>query len=131
VRHIGVGQARHWAPVGTSGHRYRICWGTSQNIIRLETSVDGRELPVEWLCFGPRGVPIGDILLQQKIALEGDEEAALLIAGRTPVPIAGMLTPQEIMYAVEPSLVGQRLQVRAPTDHSGWYGVAGPESGNY
>jgi hypothetical protein len=34
-------------------------------------------------------VPIGDILLQQKIALEGDEEATLRIAGRSPVPILG------------------------------------------
>jgi hypothetical protein len=71
---------------GTTGHRYRICWGTSQNIIRLEELPEGRELPVERLCFGPRGVPVGDILLQQKIALEGDEEATLRIAGRTPVP---------------------------------------------
>jgi hypothetical protein len=73
-----------------TGNRYRICWGTSQNIIRLETSiVDGLEKPAERLYFGPRGVPIGDILLHQKIALEGDEEAALRIAGRTPVPITG------------------------------------------
>jgi hypothetical protein len=70
---------------GTTGHRYRICWGISQNIIRLEI-VHGRERAVERLCFGPRGVPIGDILLQQKIALEGDEQAALRIAGRSPVP---------------------------------------------
>jgi hypothetical protein len=81
---------------GTTGHRYRICWGISQNIIRTIEMLDGRELPVERLCFGPRGVPIGDILLHQKIALEGDEEAALRIAGRSPV-------------------VGQRL--RMPADY--------------
>jgi hypothetical protein len=69
---------------GTTGHCYRICWGTIQNIIRTEM-LDGREIPVERLCFGPRGVPLGDVLLQQKIALEGDEEATLRIAGRAPV----------------------------------------------
>jgi hypothetical protein len=72
---------------GHTGDRYRICWGTSQNIIRLLMR-EGREVAIERLCFGPRGVPIGDILLHQKIALEGDEEAALRIAGRSPVPIA-------------------------------------------
>jgi hypothetical protein len=41
-----------------TGHRYRICWGTSQNIIRTEILENGRELPVKRLCFGPRGVPM-------------------------------------------------------------------------
>jgi hypothetical protein len=95
---------------GHTRHRYRICWGTSQNIIRIEMLENGRELPVERLCFGPRGVPIGDILLHQKIALEGDEQAALWIAGRAPVP----LLPGNYMH---PDWVGQRLQVRMPPDY--------------
>jgi ABC transporter substrate binding protein len=39
---------------GTSGHRYRICWGTSQNIIRLEGSADVREVAAE-RCHRGRG----------------------------------------------------------------------------
>jgi hypothetical protein len=102
-----------------SRNRYRICWGTSQNIIRLEI-VDGREIPAERLCFGPRGVPIGDILLHQKIALEGDEQAALRIAGRTPV---GLLSganwaegPFAQGYAAPDHHVGQRLQTVAAVE---------------
>jgi hypothetical protein len=48
-------RSRSFVVIGEhTGNRYRICWGTSQNIIRLETSVDGREIPAERLCFGPR-----------------------------------------------------------------------------
>jgi hypothetical protein len=44
-------RSRSFVVIGEhTGNRYRICWGTSQNIIRLETSVDGREIPAERLC---------------------------------------------------------------------------------
>ena len=34
-------------------------------------------------CFGPEGeLPIGDVMLAQKIALENDEQAALALANR-------------------------------------------------
>jgi hypothetical protein len=118
---------------GHTRYRYRICWGTSQNIIRLEMSTiaDGVEKPVERLCFGPRGVPIGDIMLQQKIALEGDEEATLRIAGRSPIgPRANANTavrmgpdgPVHVDSNGQPAQVGMEpLQVRMPQrEFVGW-----------
>jgi hypothetical protein len=34
-------------------------------------------------CFGPEGeLPIGDVMLAQKIALENDEQATLALANR-------------------------------------------------
>jgi hypothetical protein len=81
---------------------------------------------VERLCFGPRGgVPIGDVLLQQKLALEGDEEATLRIAGRTPVPIMGQqaywMRPEGLVQMdarqMYPAGIDQNLQVRTPPDY--------------
>ena len=44
---------------------------------------DERDLRVAVLCFGPTELlPVDDIILAQKIALEADEESALLIANR-------------------------------------------------
>ena len=59
-----------------TGCRYVITSGYSNNVCRMDESgnSDAR------LCFGPRGVPLGDILLAQKLTLETDEEEALRVA---------------------------------------------------
>ena len=63
-----------------SGKRYRIRSERQMNIDELDDY--GRRVAV-W-CFGPeRYLPIGDVLLAQKLALENDEQAALAIANRS------------------------------------------------
>jgi hypothetical protein len=65
---------------GTTGARYRIWWGQQMNVQEL----DGKHLHGQWLCFVPSGnLPVGDILLAQKIALEVCEEAVLNLARRS------------------------------------------------
>jgi hypothetical protein len=45
--------------------------------------LDGRGARVAVWCFGPEGqLPIGDVILAQKIALETNERAALAVANR-------------------------------------------------
>jgi hypothetical protein len=62
-----------------SGRRYRIRRDRQMNIDEL----DGRGARVAIWCFGPEGeLPIGDIMLAQKIALETDEQAVLAVANR-------------------------------------------------
>jgi hypothetical protein len=62
-----------------SGKRYRICRGRQMNVHELDQN--GVQIAV-W-CFGPEGcLPVGDIMLAQKIALETDEHAALAVANR-------------------------------------------------
>ena len=57
-----------------SGKRYRIRHGRQMNIDEL----DERGARVAVWCFGPEGqLPIGDVILAQKIALETNERAAL------------------------------------------------------
>jgi hypothetical protein len=70
----------HFEVVGSrTGKRYRIRGNRVVNIDEL----DERGLLVATWCFGPEeSLPMGDILLAQKIALENDEEAALAIAIR-------------------------------------------------
>ena len=52
-------------------HRYRIYAGASQNVCK----VDERGRPGLGLCFMPTGsLPIGDVMLAQKIALETRED---------------------------------------------------------
>ena len=60
-----------------SGKRYRICYGTSTNVYEM----DGRDRVVLGWCFRPVGslVP-GDVMLAQKIALETNERATLMVA---------------------------------------------------
>lgn len=60
-----------------SGKRYRVCYGTSTNVYEMDQK--GRVV-VGW-CFRPAGslVP-GDVMLAQKIALETNERAALMVA---------------------------------------------------
>ena len=44
---------------------------------------DGRGVRIAVWCFGPEGhLPLGDVMLAQKLALETDEQAALAIANR-------------------------------------------------
>jgi hypothetical protein len=75
---------RYFDVVGSdTGKRYRIYRGRVMNIAELD--VDGR-MERQW-CFGPeRAVAIGDIMLAQKIALEGFETEALAIARDTRSP---------------------------------------------
>ena len=62
-----------------SGKRYRICRGRQMNVHELDQN--GVQIAV-W-CFGPEGcLPVSDIMLAQKIALETDEHAALAVANR-------------------------------------------------
>ena len=64
-----------------SGKRYRICRGRQMNVHELDQN--GVQIAV-W-CFGPEGcLPVSDIMLAQKIALETDEHAALAVANRCP-----------------------------------------------
>jgi hypothetical protein len=60
-----------------SGKRYRICYGTSTNVYEM----DPKEHVVVGWCFRPVGSLVaGDVMLAQKIALETNERAALMIA---------------------------------------------------
>jgi hypothetical protein len=70
----------HFEVTGSrTGKRYRIRHDRVVNIYEI----DERGGPVAIWCFGPEGsLPIGDIMLAQKIALENDEDAALAIAIR-------------------------------------------------
>jgi hypothetical protein len=67
-----------------AGKRYRIQYGAATNV--FETDEAGH--PVMGWRFLPNGglVP-GDVMLAQKIALETDERAALLVACRFPVKV--------------------------------------------
>lgn len=68
-----------------SGKRYRITYGAAQNVYELDEG--GRS--VMGLCFVPEGYLVaGDVMLAQKIALETDEAAAMMVARRFP-PRAG------------------------------------------
>ena len=71
---------RHFEVQGShSGKCYRIRDRRFMNIDELNK--DGARIAV-W-CFGPAGcLPIGDVMLAQKIALETDEQAALAVANR-------------------------------------------------
>jgi hypothetical protein len=45
--------------------------------------LDQNDVQIAIWCFGPEGcLPVGDIMLAQKIALETDEHAALAVANR-------------------------------------------------
>jgi hypothetical protein len=63
-----------------TGKCYRIRRGRSMNID--EVSQEG-DLGRVW-CFGPVGhLPLGDVMLAQKLALEIDEQATLAVANRS------------------------------------------------
>jgi len=62
---------------GESGRRYRIHVGAATNVCEI----DERGRPKAGLCFLPIGdLPIGDVMLAQKIALETSESCALAVA---------------------------------------------------
>jgi len=62
---------------GDTGKRYRIYAGAAANV--CEMGENGR--PNIGLCFLPAGdLPIGDVMLAQKIALEASEGSALAVA---------------------------------------------------
>ena len=62
-----------------TGKRYRIRRGRNMNIEEL--GQNGAQVAV-W-CFGPAGhLPLGDVMLTQKLALETNEQAALGVANR-------------------------------------------------
>jgi hypothetical protein len=60
-----------------TGRRYRIWLGTATNINEL----DGMGRTAARWCFVPgECLPVGDVMLAQKIALENDEQSALAVA---------------------------------------------------
>lgn len=60
-----------------TGRQYRIYAGASTNVCE----VDEKGHPTRGLCFMPRGdLPVGDVMLSQKIALECCENRALQVA---------------------------------------------------
>jgi hypothetical protein len=66
-----------------TGKRYRIHRYSQMNIEEL----DERGMGVTTWCFLPEGkLPVGDVMLAQKIALETDERTALAIANRVRRP---------------------------------------------
>ena len=66
---------------GDTGGRYRIRRGHQMNVERIDRT--GR--PVSLLCFMPEGrLPVGDVMLAQKLALECFESEALWTANRLP-----------------------------------------------
>ena len=66
-----------------SGKRYRIRRREHMNVDEL----DERGARVAIWCFKPEGyLPVGDIMLAQKVMLETDEQAALVIANQHPAP---------------------------------------------
>jgi hypothetical protein len=62
-----------------TGKRYCIEYGEAANVFEI----DEAGCPVMGWCFLPKGgLVAGDVMLAQKIALENDERAALLVARR-------------------------------------------------
>ena len=66
---------------GETGQKYRI-----RNALQMNVDVlDRHGRPTSTLCFGPRGgLPIGDSMLAQKLALELFERDALAVANWSP-----------------------------------------------
>lgn len=65
-----------------TGTRYRIRYGRTTNVVEVDEA--GR--PTVGWCFVPIGSLVaGDVMLAQKIALETNERAALLVAQPFPV----------------------------------------------
>ena len=66
---------------GDTGRRYRIRVGRTLNVAQLNASGGC----VRMLCFEPQGqLPVGDVMLAQKIALELFESKALRVANASP-----------------------------------------------
>jgi hypothetical protein len=73
---------RYFEVIGSnSGRRYRIRQGRQMNIDELDRN--GKRMAL-W-CFVPAGrLPVGDVPLAQRIALESDEQNTLAIAHKNP-----------------------------------------------
>ena len=72
---------------GDTGRRYRIYDGRTLNIAQLNES-GGRD---RLLCFEPEGtLPVGDVMLAQKIALELFEAEAISVANASPAWVIGL-----------------------------------------
>jgi hypothetical protein len=72
---------------GDTGTRYRIRDGRTLNIAQLNESGGC----VRLLCFEPEGtLPVGDVMLAQKIALELFEVEALSMANASPAWVIGL-----------------------------------------
>jgi len=66
---------------GDTGRRHRIRVGRTLNVAQLNASGGC----VRMLCFEPQGqLPVGDVMLAQKIALELFESKALRVANASP-----------------------------------------------
>ena len=66
---------------GDTGKRYRIRHGCQLNVEQLDQNGRRKQL----LCFMPKGgLPVGDVMLAQKIALELFEIDAIRAANRSP-----------------------------------------------
>jgi hypothetical protein len=78
---------------GDTGKQYRIYPGTSSNVCEI----DEKGRPKLGLCFRTMGeLPIGDVMLAQKIALENCESGALAVARRF-VPPVFMFRPGRLL----------------------------------
>jgi hypothetical protein len=67
---------------GDTGKRYRIRVGRTLNVAQLNASGGC----VRMLCFEPQGtLPVGDIMLAQKLALELFESDAIKVANASPM----------------------------------------------
>jgi hypothetical protein len=73
---------RYFDVIGSdTGATYRIRHGSQMNVERL----DHKGSCVQLLCFMPEnGLPIGDVMLAQKIALELFESEAIRVANKSP-----------------------------------------------
>jgi hypothetical protein len=76
-----------------TGKQYRIYLGTSSNVCEI----DEKGRPTLGLCFRTMGeLPIGDVMLAQKIALENCESGTLAVARRF-VPPVFMFRPGRLL----------------------------------
>ena len=74
---------------GDTDTRYRIHRGYQMNVEELDRK--GRR--IRWLCFMPEGrIPMGDVMLAQKVALELFEADAIRVANRSPAWDATLAT---------------------------------------
>jgi hypothetical protein len=91
-----------------TGNRYRICKGDIFNVEEL----DDRGVQVRAWCIRGNGVPIGDISLAQKIALEAFESEDLRIANRSSGTIWPSAPP--VLGRSSHGLVGRNLTELCP-----------------
>jgi hypothetical protein len=75
----------HFDLVSEWGRRYRITEGNCRNVYSLGRDEDGTWHPLQCFCLMAPGVPVGDLLLTQKLLLETDEQHFLQKAIASPV----------------------------------------------